>query len=197
MCLALFADIALVKTKNLGLIGWATGANPDVNIGWVIVAFVAFCGTVGIVVPVLLWFLKLGVLYLPASRNDYRVSVSGYVTRKTIQDEALTKESQFLLDYYRSESGALRHAQEERERYIDLLACLLLLAGINALFAFSDTTATAIIPALWLRMHPLLQCITVFVVLWAVGVVYSNWKNWESRLIYHPPLAKRKHKDTE
>lgn len=195
LCLGLFTDIILISSKSVGILDWAQGTEPDLNIGWIIFALLSFCATVGLLMPIILFVLKALVIYLPISREHAFSDQTNYVPLLMVKDEALKKESPFLLEYHDQGEQKLLSANRERQTFADLIACLLLFCAVDNWLSLLPTGKNALVPSLWNASNVFLQCVWTFIIITGLGIILYAWNELSSKQIYHPPLAAKANKN--
>lgn len=192
LCAGFYFDTALIATQSTSLIQWAQGNKPELNLGWLLIALLGFCGFVALVLPLVIDFLRVLAIQLPSTKAEQSYQPIDSTLHRDILDEALEKESSFLLDYYREKHQTYQRNTRQRRDFLNLMLSLVLILSANMFAGFWLQNFNALSLFLWFYLPAFIQGVCILVFIGVISAVITNWKSWQVFYIYHPALAKKK-----
>ncbi|WP_313053418.1 hypothetical protein [Pseudomonas lopnurensis] len=193
ICIALFLDSALLIYPGGGLLAWATGGEPALNLGWLAIAMTVFCLLAVYGFPAIIFLLKSvaiwldGVLPGPSQQNPRS---RGRVPADELLDLALKEQSEFLLEWHERNRNARDSSMEQSLAFGDLLATMLLLGLADYAIGTWVSDQPSLMSA-FAGLGGMVESLLVVWLLFITCVVNKIWTADWGNYIYYPPLAQK------
>lgn len=186
----LFLDMFLLTTRDGGLLSWAQGSKPNINLAGALLFGASLCFVAAYLLPAMIFIIKtisLGLLIRFSEKPDRHPD---YVLDHLVLAQAIENDNKFMLDWYLYNREREISRDARLRDLSDLLFGFLLIASLNFCFGYwrpdlpSVLYDAAMKSGTWGQATLLMSGMVIFL------FVMQSWANFRYPYIFHPPIAR-------
>lgn len=193
----LVLDIFLLVTGDGGLLSWAQGSKPNINLAGALIFGALLCFVAAYVLPAVTFLIKtllLGLLMRISEKPDRHPD---YVLDHRVLAQAIENDNKFMLDWYLYNREREISRDSKLRDLSDLLFGLLLVASLNFCFGYWHSDSPSVLYGVAMKSGTWGQATLLMSSMFLFLFVIQSWATFRYPYIFHPPIARSLEEERE